>query len=256
MPAYQKVPAVEGVCRIALKIEHNTEHVLVKFGHHKEILSSAVLNGGLVDARQLLNMKVPLCADCGDKDLALPEAAIQAYADRLGLQGVTVGMMTAASMRSFRVQHTMCEDVDVTALVTCGLTNAKRIGERAEWQRVDTTPQRAGTINIIVVVDAALTPGAMVEAAMMATEAKTACLQSWGVKNPDTGRLATGTGTDAVAVTSNPKGRPVIYCGKHVLLGEKLAWAAMNALNASLAHGMPTGSEAATGNRSVRSLEI
>lgn len=237
-------------------IEHNSQHVLVRFIRPRRFLSSAVLNGGLVTARQLLNMKVPLDVGSKKSNLASPEATLQAYAKRLDLPGATVGMMTAATMQSFRSQHTLCENIAVTALVTCGLTNAKRVGEWAEWRRVDATPPQAGTINIIVCIDAALTPAAMVEATMMMTEAKAACLHSWGVKNPDTGRLATGTGTDATAVITNPRGRPVVYCGKHVLLGEKLAWAVMGALNASLAHGMPTGRETASERRRVQSPEV
>jgi len=73
----------------------------------------------------------------------------------------------------------------------------------------------------------------MVECIMMATEAKSACLQNLGVKSPVSGEIATGTGTDSCAIACGT-GPKVEYCGKHVLFGELLAKAVYKALKESL----------------------
>ena len=150
-------------------------------------------------AQQILNLKVPQNFNGCRQGFEPPAQTLQTYADRLRLPGRTVGMMTAASMQSFRMQQDVCENIPVAAVVTCGLSNAKRIGEPAEWRYVDATPPRPGTINIIAVIDAALTPAAMVEAVMMTTEAKAACLQALGVKSPRSGLPATGTVSRSLA---------------------------------------------------------
>jgi adenosylcobinamide hydrolase len=79
-----------------------------------------------------------------------------------------------------------------------------------------------------------LTPAAMVETVMIATEAKAAAMQNLGVTSPVSRAVATGTGTDAVAVACRPGAQPMHYCGKHVLFGEILARLVIESLHASI----------------------
>ena len=230
--------------RTVLIVQQDPQHILIRFRRPRQVLSSSILNGGLVEAHQILNLKVPQNFHGRRSDFEPPAQTLQTYADVLDLKGHTVGMMTAASMQSFRMKQSTCEDIAVSAVVTSGLANAKRIGEPAEWRYVDENLPKPGTINVITVIDAALTPAAMVEAVMMATEAKSACLQALGIQGPRSGQPATGTGTDAVAVAGNPAGRRVIYCGKHVLLGEILGRVVMGALQSSLSGWVPVESGA------------
>ena len=40
-------------------LDHNSDHVFLKFSSFRTVISSAVWNGGIVQARGILNMKVP-----------------------------------------------------------------------------------------------------------------------------------------------------------------------------------------------------
>ncbi len=194
------------------------------------VLGSAVLNGGLVQARHLLNLRV----DGRRPPPEAPEATLQRHARRQGWSGRVVGMMTAASLDSLRVVQARAQGVVFTVLVTCGLANLRRTGDRAEHRLTDGTPPPAGTINIQFLSGLALTPAAMAEALMMITEAKTAVLHRRGLRSPVSGLPATGTGTDAVAVACDPAGPPARYCGKHVLAGEVLGDLVMAAVDAAV----------------------
>ncbi|TQV89569.1 hypothetical protein FLL46_01405 [Aliikangiella coralliicola] len=104
--------------------------------------------------------------------------------------------------------------------VTVGLSNSRRAGDVAEAQNIFAHKLLPGTINLNLFTSAKLSQAAMVEAMMIATEAKAAALQSLQIISPVSQNLATGTGTDAIAIISSPTGPEVHYCGKHVLFGE------------------------------------
>jgi adenosylcobinamide amidohydrolase len=215
------------------RLAHTPDHVHVSLPRDWMVLSSAVLNGGLVSARHLLNYKVPKdsAAAC-----AAPEAALHRHARRQGWQGGIVGMMTAASMKSLRVACCEGQGIELAVLVTSGLGNLRRTGDRAEHRLIECAAPPAGTINIQCLTSACLTPAALAEALMIMTEAKTAVLHALDLRSPVSGALATGTGTDALAMASDPVGPPVRYCGKHVLFGEMLGTLVMQAVESSASH--------------------
>ena len=216
------------------RLERHRDHMLIRLAQPCRILSSAVLNGGLVSATYLLNMRVPenKSADVGAH--AEPEDTLEAYARGLGLAGPVVGMMTGAHMQSIQVR-TACEaGVDIAIALTSGLSNARRAGDAADARVWFKTDLPAGTINIALVTSATLPPAAMAECLMIVTEAKTAALADAGVNSPVSGRPATGTGTDATAIISGG-GAAVRYCGKHTRFGELAAQAVIAALSASIA---------------------
>ena len=105
-------------------------------------------------------------------------------------------MMTSARMASFRSVHRSARGVEISVLVTAGISNARRAGDPAEHRVFDEAEIKPGTINVIILTNAVLTQAAQVEAVMVATEAKTAVLQDIGATSPVTGKMATGTGTD------------------------------------------------------------
>ena len=97
-----------------------------------------------------------------------------------------------------------------------GLDNALAVGDPATYE------EKPGTINLIVMLNQPLTESALVEATAMITEAKTRALFEAQVNSTVSDALATGTGTDCVAIAC-PDGAPTFrYCGKHTLLGELL----------------------------------
>lgn len=215
----------------SITLNHSVSHVQVEFGTTHQILSSAVLNGGLIQADNIVNMKVPKSVVCPSS----PQQTIQEFCDKAGWHGVTVGMMTAASMGSFRLVKESAQGINIAVLVTSGLSNPRRVGDRAEHRVMAASSEDVGTINIIVLTSAKLTEAAMVEALMIVTEAKSAALQDAQVLSPVSNAIATGTGTDSAAIVSGHGPETVGYCGKHVLFGEMLGRMVTEAVASSIA---------------------
>jgi len=221
------------------RIEPTPEFVHVEFGAAHRVLSSAVLNGGWVQADHIVNLKVEKNRG-GKKTFEPSEITLFRFCRKMGWHGVTVGMMTAASMNSFVQMRRAEQNVEVVTLVTVGLSNAKRAGEPAEWRHMRTSAGAQGTINIIILTNAWLTDAAMVEAVVTVTEAKSAALQDLNVRSRTTGSQSTGTGTDSVAIVSGFGPTRIQHCGKHVLFGEMAATVVMQAItNAVIKDGIP-----------------
>lgn len=199
-------------------LNQTSQHIHVEFNIPHQILSSAVLNGGLVYADHIVNLKVPKCVSAPSS----PQLTLTTYCENANWNGNSVGMMTAASMDSFRMAKESVQGIDIIVLVTSGLANARRVGDLAEHRIMAAESEEVGTINIIMITSAILTGAAMVEALLIMTEAKTAALQDAGIKSPISNKIATGTGTDSIAVVSGHGPDTVNYCGKHVLFGEIL----------------------------------
>jgi adenosylcobinamide amidohydrolase len=143
-------------------------------------------------------------------------------------------MMTAASMQSFRLVQATEQGVAIFVLVTTGLSNVRRAGDFAEHRQIGIPPDEVGTINMICLTSAQMTPAAMVEAVITATEAKTAVLQNLGVQSPISDAPATGTGTDAIAIAGSRGAKKIQFCGKHVIFGEILANLVIEAVTSSI----------------------
>ena len=163
-----------------------------------------------------------------------PDNTLAEYCRQLQLSGTTVAMMTAASMDSFRRVSRSSQGVEITAMVTAGISNARCAGDRADWRTFQPDANPTGTINIIISTNATMSPAAMVESVMLATEAKTVAMRKLGVRSPVSRTIATGTGTDAIAVAGGSGSGTIRYCGKHVLFGEMLASVVIEAITESL----------------------
>lgn len=213
------------------KLQHNSDHIHLAFSSPQRVMSSAILNGGLIKADHIVNLKVP-------KNLSsceAPDKSLCDYANTQNWQGNVVGMMTAASMSTLCIEHACVEGVDLTVLVTTGMNNARRAGDKADVRQLLSKTEEVGTINLILICSAKLTDAAMVEAVMVATEGKVAALQDAKVLSPISDRLATGTGTDAIVVVSGDGPQEIAFCGKHLLLGEWIGRLVITAVTRSLA---------------------
>ncbi len=103
----------------------------------------------------------------------------------------------------------------VFAVATAGYSNAVRVGERAGH---DST--RVGTINLLVWVSKSVALPTLLEILQIAVEARTLAVLDQKVKSRATGKPATGTGTDCIAIAC-PVGKPSrVYAGKHTVLAE------------------------------------
>lgn len=210
-------------------LDHTKDHVHLTFAHTRKVLSSSVLNGGIIEADHFVNMKVPKIQETNES----PEETIMKYCESNGWNGKTVGMMTAASMDSLRIARDKVDGVEIVVLVTSGLSNPRRVGDRAEYRSMGSNPDSVGTINIIALTSARLTQAALVEALMIVTEARAAALQKLGVQSPVSNEIATGTGTDAIGIVNGFGPTKVRYCGKHVLFGEVLGRLTIEAVSSS-----------------------
>ncbi len=184
------------------------------------ILSSALLNGGLVEANGIINVQVPEGSgnDQDDMHWSGPENFLVNVANQLQLpKDKVVGLMTAAKMKNVVAFTEKYDAVILTVFVTAGATVAVAAGEPAASK---SQLKKIGTINIIIVVDGNLTDGSMVEAVKTATEAKTVAIRELDIRSRFSGDLATGTLTDSLAVVCTKKGEPIQYAGTFTIIGE------------------------------------
>jgi iron complex transport system ATP-binding protein len=89
---------------------------------------------------------------------------------------------------------------------------------------------------MILLIDACLTPAAMVNAVITATEVKTQVLLARGVRTPED-YAATGTSTDAIVVASTGSGTLLAYAGSVTLVGWLIGRCVRTALEEALAPG-------------------
>ena len=218
------------------ELKQTPEHVCVEFSTEHPVLSSAVFNGGECHASNILIMKVAENVEGTKQIVENPENTLAEYCRQLQLSGATVGMMTSASMDSFRRVSRSSQGVEISAMVTAGISNARCAGDSADWRIFQPDANPTGTINIIILTNATMSQAAMVESVMLATEAKTVAMRMLGLKSPVSGTIATGTGTDAIAVANGFGAGTIRYCGKHVLFGEMLASAVIEAITESLSN--------------------
>jgi adenosylcobinamide amidohydrolase len=205
-----------------ISISQTPEVIHVRSESPLNVLSSAIVGGGFRRASHILNAFV-------DKDYnsTNPKADLRALARRSGVECPFVGLLTAVYLRKARLAFFEEDDLSVGALITAGVGNATSAGITQPYR-----PQ-TGTINIILLLDANLTRGAMLNAFITATEAKTAVIQSRNIRTPDRD-LATGTSTDTITIAATGKGKPQAYAGSVTVLGWLIARAVRQALSESL----------------------
>lgn len=155
-------------------------------------ISNAVHGGGLSEADRFINWKVPLdyYNDNPIEDIERKLAAWSCGSERTNV------LMTAAKLTHASVASLEGDRFRLFCLTTAGTRNAARAGS----ERTVYSAWRPGTINTYLLLDGQLTDSAMVNALMTAVEAKAAALQDIGLRDPDNGRIATGTTTDAVVL--------------------------------------------------------
>ncbi|WP_337996908.1 adenosylcobinamide amidohydrolase [Oleispirillum naphthae] len=165
---------------------------------------------------------------------------------RHGLAGSrAAGLGTAAEMNNLCIAEESYRELTVAALATGGVeTNAARAGDPASYyeyngafeKRGGIGPEKPGTINVIVLVNTPLAEGALVRAVMTATEGKTAALQELSVPSRQSAGLATGTGTDQIAIAAPVSGAaPLTSAGHHSALGELIGRTVRDAVKQTLA---------------------
>ncbi|ASA19602.1 adenosylcobinamide amidohydrolase [Paenibacillus donghaensis] len=191
-----------------LTLELKSGHLLLEFPTEADGLSSAVYGGGMVRLKRAVNQFVSRDYECSN-----PVRDMEQQLRQWGypLEGCA-GLMTAVPLEHAAVLEEDTGSAGIWCCVTAAAGNAARAGVL----RPVLQAYRPGTINLMLAIDGCLTPAAMVNAVMTATEAKAAALADLGITDPENGLTATGTTTDAVVLAVSGSRR---YAAEHVYAG-------------------------------------
>lgn len=140
--------------------------------------------------------------------------------------GGAIGLLTSRDLRAYVVHEARQGPVSARCIATVGLGNALRAGDPPA------PPVAAGTINLLCRVSVALTEAASLEALALCAEARTLALLEARVPSCSSGRPATGTGTDCIAVASPLPRREAAqpFAGKHTIAGHLIGAAVYGAI--------------------------
>lgn len=205
-----------------ITVSQTDEIIHVKSEVPLVMLSSAILGGGFGRARHILNANVDKNFYCKN-----PKAWLRALADKMDIHESFIGLLTAVKLRKARFAFFESDGLGVGALVTAGLGNATSAGVTLPFSH------RPGTINMILLLNARLTRGAMLNAVITATEAKCAVLKEKNILTPE-GEPASGTSTDTVTIACTNKGALQSYAGPVTTIGWLIARAVRQSLQESL----------------------
>jgi adenosylcobinamide amidohydrolase len=203
----------------------------VRFPALYRTLGWAPLGGGYARTRLISNHQV----DKNDRRAteaprAFLRRQIRALESDADSAAGAVAMMTGAQVGNAAYVCVRRGALAVAAWCTAGCSNALRAGDRATV--ADTRP---GTINLIVAISQPLGDAALAEAIQIATEARVLAVQQAGIISTRSGLPATGTGTDCIVIAAPAGPRAHPWCGKHTLLGELIARAALKSCADALA---------------------
>jgi adenosylcobinamide amidohydrolase len=199
--------------------------LLVSFGEKCRVLSTW---SGLSEVKFVGNVFTPLTLS--KHTMKNYEEFQKKFPLTLGIHPEEIAFLsTGVDMDNLAVCETSYQEFKVCCLATAGAKgNALRTGvDVADYvERDGNFVSAAGTINLVLLTNAAFTDGAMARAVITATEAKTAALQDLDVRSTYTPRnQATGTGTDNVIVVSGKGlGKPLRLASGHTKIGELLGF--------------------------------
>ncbi|MEG0495330.1 MAG: adenosylcobinamide amidohydrolase, partial [Eubacterium sp.] len=191
-------------------VQTDFKAAVIRFETPRKVMSTSVLNGGIqkgltavfnYDELQDSKKRCEMRAKTYKEHLEIVAK------EELGLlPEKTTGLTTAAQIKNMADCTMDYDDFKLMTIVTAGVSvNGLRAGDPATLHQKEGEPfEVGGTINIILSIDADLTDGAMLQALMTCTEAKTAALQELLCPSQKSREIATGTGTDGVIIIANP----------------------------------------------------
>lgn len=217
-------------------------NIVVRLNGRRKVLSTAMRNGGYrEDLKYVYNhdgrCSLGVASKMNGRDIH--EHTLNTILS-MGLDPeAAAGMETAAHMENVSIKTEAWEGyTSVTAIVTGGIeTNGGRVGDPGSFIEGGDVPQehRLGTINILLAIDADLSPGCMTRAIVTCTEAKTAAIQELLAPSCYSRGLATGSGTDSTVLIVNADSpKYLTNAGKHSKLGELIGKAVKAAVKEAL----------------------
>ncbi len=217
------------------------------------VLSTCRFNGGLRDDieyvynHQSCEPSNHIGTDLCDVAVGDPERYQRRICGKAGIPHEnSVSLGTAANMNNAAIARASDGALLVAVVATAGVgSNGGRAGDPASYRQTLNGPQSVkaareakpvgGTINIMVFASEEIAPGAMVAAATVIAEAKASVLQELSAPSRYSDGIATGTGTDQIAIASL-LGTPLRHtdANKHCKLGELLGVSVRSALQQAL----------------------
>jgi adenosylcobinamide amidohydrolase len=183
--------------------------MVLRLGGPHAVLSWAIVNGG----RRTVS-EVVWCEVRNDelRPPVDPERLLRARLAAASLPGA-VGLLTSADLSRRVVVERASGGWRARCVATVGLGNALRAGDPPG------PAGRIGTINLVCQLSVPLSEPALIEAASIAAEARTAAVLEAGIASRRSGRPATGTGTDCIVLAAPEAPGGDRYAGKHTALG-------------------------------------
>ncbi len=224
-------------CCQSVKRDENTW--IIRFTHPMSVVSNSVLNGGVQQEIEAIFNRTVAKVDASQ---SFPGGSMEGYlkhvAQNVGLDPQrSAGLITAASIENTAMEYLHFRQLEVWAVATAGVdVNGARAGEPASYyeEKGEFYPE-PGTINIMLIINANLSPATLVKCVITATEAKTAALQELMAGSSFSTGLATGSGTDGIIVVANPLADFTLTdAGTHSKLGECIGVAVKKAVQEAL----------------------
>jgi len=210
------------------KVYCRSGSIVVILPEGRSTLTTSWVNGGYrEDLEAVFNHHVPRGKHSAED---LEGGSVPAYLEfiskKLGVDPEkSSGLLTAACMENAAIVTRSFRGVEVTAIVTGGIeVNGGRVGDPASYYQENGAYQYIqGTINTILLIGANLPPYSMTRAIVTASEAKTAALQQLVAPSRHSNGIATGSGTDMIAIVAD-RTSPITLtdAGKHSKLGEMI----------------------------------
>lgn len=203
----------------------------------RRTLATSYMNGGYREGLQAVFNSQSIE---GDHDLVRIEDYTQylkATAEQVGLDPERcAGLSTAARMDNAAVVTKRFKATEVTAIVTAGIeVNGGRAGDPAAYNEVRGVEFLGGTIITMLLINSDLPRQTMARAIMTAAEAKACALQQLMAPSRYSTGIATGSGTDQIAVIADPgSSNRLTDAGKHSKLGELIGQTVIEATTQAL----------------------
>ncbi|MGB3907738.1 MAG: adenosylcobinamide amidohydrolase [Methanomethylovorans sp.] len=213
--------------------------IVVKLPAGRRTLTTSWMNGGYRENLQcIINNQISREVQKGETKEENIFDYLSQVASKLGFDPLkSTIMLTAANMMNVAIVSKDFRGLEVTAIVTGGVEiNGGRAGDPASYyQENGSHLPLNGTINIIIVINADLPEYSMSRVIMTATEAKAAALQELMVQSRYSEGIATGSGTDMIAVVSEMNSPlKLTDAGKHSKLGELIGRCVIEATKKAL----------------------
>ena len=246
------------------EILKNSDTVLVRFGPKRNGIVSSWLNGGYnedlsaVFNHQLSQENIDKYGDGGILDF-LNDLSTDFYNDLDLRSDKLSGLITSADMNSYSIACERYRDIEIIAITTAGArVNAVSAGDLASYYEINAdyrydlednkinnqindqsnnqNPNKPGTINTILLINTKLDESSLLLAEMIAVEAKAVALRDLMVSSNYSNEIATGTGTDGIAIFSNLESENFTdNVSKHAKIGELIGKVVIDSIKDALA---------------------